>query len=77
MTNYEILTNYPDVLTAKHLQEILHLSRASSYKLLHRADFPTLHVGGRKLVAKDRLLDWMDNNTGKTKSSLQKYTLNR
>ena len=63
MTNYEILTNYPDVLTAKHLQEILHISRASTYNLLNRADFPTLHVGGRKLVAKDRLLEWMDRST--------------
>ena len=63
MTNYEILTNYPDVLTAKQLEEILHISRAGAYNLLNRHDFPTLHVGGRKLVAKDKLLDWMESNT--------------
>ena len=63
MNETKLLANYPDVLTAKHLQEILHISRASTYNLLNRADFPTLHVGGRKLVAKDRLLEWMDRNT--------------
>jgi predicted DNA-binding transcriptional regulator AlpA len=63
MTDYEILTNYPDVLTAKHLQEILHISRAGAYNLMNRHDFPTLHVCGRKLVAKDKLLGWMESNT--------------
>lgn len=65
MNETKLLANYPDVLTAKQLEEILHISRASTYNLLNRADFPTLHVGGRKLVAKDRLLEWMDVNTGK------------
>ena len=63
MIDYEILTNYPDVLTAKQLEEILHISRAGAYNLMNRPDFPTLHVGRRKLVAKDKLLDWMDSNT--------------
>ena len=65
MNETKLLANYPDVLTAKQLEEILHISRAGAYNLMNRADFPTLHVGGRKLVAKDRLLDWMDVNTGK------------
>ena len=63
MNETKLLANYPDVLTAKQLEEILHISRAGAYNLMNRADFPTLHVGGRKLVAKDRLLDWMDQNT--------------
>ena len=31
--------------------------------LLNRADFPTLHVGGKKLVMKQALVDWMRRNT--------------
>ena len=41
MNETKLLASYPDVLTAKHLQEILHISRASTYNLLNRADFPT------------------------------------
>ena len=66
MNNYEILSNYPDVLNAKHLQEILHISRASTYNLLNSASFPTIHVMGRKLVSKARLLEWMESNTRNT-----------
>lgn len=57
--------NLPEVLTAKDLQNYFHLSRAGAYNLLNCADFPTLHVGKRKLVTRERLLQWMEKNTGR------------
>ena len=57
------ITNLPEVLTAKDLQAYLHISRAGAYNLLSRADFPTLHVGKRKLVTRQHLLRWIDKNT--------------
>ena len=57
-------TNLPEVLTAKDLQSYLHISRAGVYNLLNRPDFPTLHIGNRKLVTRDRLTEWMDKHTG-------------
>lgn len=57
--------NIPDVLTAKDLQAYLHISRAGAYNLLSRADFPTLHIGKRKLVTLRNLQQWMEQNTGK------------
>ena len=56
--------NIPDVLTAKDLQAYLHISRAGAYILLNLADFPTLHVGKRKLVTRENLFQWMEKNTG-------------
>ncbi len=67
--------NIPDVLTAKDLQAYLHISRAGAqaylhisragaYILLNRADFPTLHIGKRKLVTRENLFQWMEKNTG-------------
>ena len=56
--------NLPNVLTAKDLQSYLHISRAGSYILLNRADFPTLHIGKRKLVTRENLFQWMEKNTG-------------
>jgi len=58
-------TTLPEILTAKDLQTYFHLSRAGAYNLLNRADFPTLHVGKRKMVTRERLLQWMDKNTGR------------
>ena len=58
--NFEAL---PNVLNAKDLQKFLGISQSSTYDLLHRADFPTLHVNARLLVTKANLKAWMEHNT--------------
>ena len=40
----------PDVMDAKHIAEALQISKAGAYNLLNEPDFPTLRIGGRKLV---------------------------
>lgn len=54
----------PPVLNATQLSEVLGISRAGAYNLMHREDFPTLLIGKRMLVPKDKLLAWIDRNTG-------------
>ena len=58
--NFEEL---PGVLGVKELSAFLGISRTGAYALLHRADFPTLHVNSRLLVTKENLRKWMDQNT--------------
>lgn len=53
----------PDVLDARQLAQALQISRASAYTLLGQTDFPTLHIGKRKLVMKSDLIDWLKNHT--------------
>lgn len=53
----EPLEAMPDVLDASQLAEVLHLSRSGAYNLLNKPDFPTLHVGGKKMVMKQALID--------------------
>ena len=48
----ELFETLPDVLDAKLLASALSISKAGAYQLLNRPDFPTLQVGGRKLVIK-------------------------
>ena len=55
----------PDVLDAAQLAETLHLSRAGAYNLLNQTDFPTLRIGGRKMVMKHDLLDWLRRHTNR------------
>ena len=61
--NKEPFANLPDVLNAKQLAEALHLSKAGAYNLLNTDDFPTLKIGGRKLVMKQELLLWLKKHT--------------
>ena len=60
---YKSYDDLPSVLSVKELKDFLGSSRAGAYQLLHREDFPTLHIASRVLVAKDKLLAWMEQNT--------------
>lgn len=59
--NYE---NLPAVLNANQLAAALGISRAGAYQLLNTVTFPTLRIGKRLLVPKDKLIDWIEQNTG-------------
>ena len=51
----------PAVLNAEQLAAALSISKANAYRLLRSADFPTLQIGRRLLVRRERLLDWIKN----------------
>ena len=59
--NYE---NLPAVLNANQLAAALGISRAGAYQLLNTATFPTRRIGKRLRVPKDKLIDWIEQNTG-------------
>ena len=59
----ELFENMPDVMDAKQIAEALHLSKAGAYNLLNNPNFPTLRIGGRKLVLKQDLIAWLKSQT--------------
>ena len=59
--NFEDL---PAMLTANELAGALGISRAGAYALIHSKGFPTLKIGKRLMVPKDKLATWIDRNTG-------------
>ena len=59
--NYE---NLPAVLNANQLATALGISRAGAYQLLNTESFPILRIGKRLLVPRDRLVEWIEQNTG-------------
>lgn len=65
----EPFENMPDVLDVKQLATALHLSKAGAYNLLNAPDFPTLRIGGRKLVMKGDLLMWLRKHVNRSESS--------
>lgn len=60
-TTYDSL---PAVLNANQLATTLGISRAGAYQLLNTGTFPTLRIGNRLLVPKDKLIGWIEKNTG-------------
>ena len=65
----------PDVMDAKQIAEALQISKAGAYNLLNSPDFPTLRIGGRKLVMKADLMDWLKGQTNqkRTKEDLNMF----
>ncbi len=61
--NREPFENMPDVMDAKQLATVLHLSKSGAYNLLNDTDFPTLKIGGRKMVMKQDLIAWLKQHT--------------
>ena len=55
----------PLTLKADQVAAVLGISRANAYTLLRREDFPTLRIGKRMLVPRDRFIRWIEENTQK------------
>lgn len=59
----KIYTDYdqlPLALCADEVAQVLGVSRAGAYTLMHSKGFPVLQVGKRLVVPKDKLLAWIE-----------------
>ena len=56
-TNYDQL---PLALNADDVAQVLGVSRAQAYNLMRSEGFPTLKIGKRMSVPKNKLLEWID-----------------
>ena len=61
----EVFSAFPDVMNAEQLASALQISKSGAYALLSSSDFPTLRIGGRKMVMKKDLLEWMNSRTNR------------
>ena len=58
--NYDAL---PLTLTVPEVGGVLGLSRAKVYDLARREGFPSMRIGTRILVPRDKLIRWIDEQT--------------
>ncbi|MBO4418987.1 MAG: helix-turn-helix domain-containing protein [Oscillospiraceae bacterium] len=63
-TMYRTLEEFPVFLNADHLAGILGISRTSAYKLMQAKGFPTLPIGKRMVVPRDKFINWVNEQTG-------------
>lgn len=57
---YKDYADLPLLLGANDLIHILGLSRTNIYYLLRADNFPTITIGKRKMVRKDKFIEWLD-----------------
>lgn len=60
MTSYTSFEQLPLTLCAEEVAQVLGISRANAYTLMHTRGFPTIKIGKRMVVAKDKLIAWIE-----------------
>ena len=61
---YKTKEEMPLFLTVMDVANLLGISRASAYELGRQENFPKLKiVQGRTIIPRDRLLEWLDEQT--------------
>ena len=59
-TTYTSLDQLPLILKAEELAAVLGISRAGAYTLMRSKGFPTIFIGKRMVVYRDKFIQWMD-----------------
>ena len=61
---YKTKEEMPLFLTVMDVANLLGISRARAYELVRQENFPKLKiVQGRTIIPRDRLLEWLDEQT--------------
>lgn len=53
------IEDYPMILTAVHLSEILMVSKPTAYELMEQKTFPLIKLGRSKRVLRDAFFKWL------------------
>ncbi|MER1957187.1 MAG: helix-turn-helix domain-containing protein [Solibacillus sp.] len=56
---HKSLEDYPVILTAEHIAEILMVSKPTAYELMEQTSFPLIRIGRSKRVLKDKFFNWL------------------
>ena len=59
-TTYTSYDQLPLSLCANDIAAVLGISRANAYTLMRSKGFPTIFIGKRMIVPKEKLLAWME-----------------
>ncbi len=64
---YKSYDDLPLFLNAELVARVLGVSSSSGYELMHEPGFPSLRVGNRIVVPKEKFMQWVERNTGRCK----------
>ena len=57
---YKSFDQLPVTIQAEDIAAILGISRAGAYTLMRSKGFPTIFIGKRMVVYRDKFIQWMD-----------------
>lgn len=60
---YKSYEELPLFLNAEVVGKVLGVSISSAYELMHGKDFPSVRIGSRLIVPKEKFADWVDKHS--------------
>ena len=63
-SSYKTYDDLPLMLSVPDVAKALGISRAGAYELAHRKEFPSMKLGSRIIVPKDKFLLWIEKQCG-------------
>ena len=64
---YKSYDDLPLFLNAKMVAQVLGVSISTAYEVMHEPGFPTLRVGSRMVVPKEKFILWAEGQSGGAK----------
>ena len=61
-STYKNYDDLPLFLNAAMVARVLGVAPSSAYELMHEKDFPTLRVGSRMVVPKEKFIEWVEQH---------------
>ena len=62
-SKYKSYDDLPLFLNAEMVAAVLGVAPSSAYELMHEPEFPTLRIGNRMVVPKEKFVLWVETNT--------------
>ncbi len=62
-SKYKSYDDLPLFLNAELVAKVLGVSSSSGYELMHEEGFPTLRIGSRMVVPKEKFIQWVEEHT--------------
>lgn len=62
-SQYKSYDELPLFLNVKTVAQVLDIALSSTYELMHEKTFPTLRIGNRMVVPKEKFIQWAEEHT--------------
>lgn len=62
-SQYKSYDDLPLFFNAEMVAQVLGVPPSSGYELMHEDGFPTLRIGNRMVVPKEKFIDWVTEHT--------------
>ena len=67
VSNIQSYADLPLFLNANLVAQVLGVSISTAYEVMHEPGFPTLRVGSRMVVPKEKFMQWAEEQPGGAK----------